>query len=269
MQNFLAVAIDAAREAGQLLVREFDRPVQVEYKGDVDIVTAADRLSEATIVERIRSHFPTHGIVAEEGSRVDTRSDFRWYIDPLDGTTNFAHGFPVFCVSIALTVRDEVEVGVVYDPLRQELFAAEKGQGAFLNQRRITVSRTARLAESLLATGFPSRKRHENPNIHYYHRFTLVSHGVRRAGSAALDLCYVACGRFDGFWEFNLNPWDTATGVLLVREAGGRATNFSGADYRLGEVELAASNGRIHAEMQDVFAEIAAASPHLTVPKKR
>ena len=258
MENYLRVAIEAAREAGQLLLREFDRPVRVEYKGDVDIVTAADRLSEAMIVERIRTHFPTHAILAEEGSGVEARSDYRWYVDPLDGTTNFAHGFPVFCVSIAMAVKDDVQIGVVYDPNREELFTAHKGQGAYLNQRAIHVSRTRQLSESLLATGFPSRKRHENPNILYYHRFTLVSHGMRRAGSAAIDLCYVACGRFDGFWEFNLHPWDTGAGTLMVREAGGTVTDFSGAAYRLGDRELAASNGLIHTQMQELFAEIAA-----------
>lgn len=263
MENYLAIAIEAAREAGQLLLREFDRPVEIEYKGDVDIVTAADRRSEAAIVEKIRSHYPRHAIVAEEGGGREAESDYCWYVDPLDGTTNFAHGFPVFCVSIGLAVKGDVRVGVVYDPLRAELFTAEKGQGAFLNQRRIQVSGVTQLSESLLATGFPSRKRHENPNILYYHRFTLVSHGVRRAGSAALDLCYVACGRFDGFWEFNLNAWDTAAGVLMVREAGGMVTDFSGVAYRLGDKEIAASNGQVHAQMRGVFAEIQAGSGRL------
>lgn len=269
MENHLAVAIEAAREAGQLLLRELDRPVEVEYKGDVDIVTVADRRSEAAIVEMIRGHYPRHAIVAEEGGGREAESDYCWYVDPLDGTTNFAHGFPVFCVSIGLAVKGEVCVGVVYDPVRGELFTAEKGAGAFLNQRRIRVSNVKRLSESLFATGFPSRKRHENANIHYYHRFTLVSHGVRRAGSAALDLCYVACGRLDGFWEFNLHPWDTAAGMLMVREAGGLATDFSGAPYRLGDKEIAASNGRIHVQMRELFAEIAATAASGHAAEKR
>src|ERR1022692_823986 len=150
------------------------------------------------------------------------------------GTTNFAHGYPVFCISIALARKDEqIEAGVLYDPTRDEMFSAERGQGATLNGRPIHVSKTKKLAESILGTGFPSHKRHKNPKIHFYHQITLRSHGVRRAGSAALDLANVACGRYDGFWEFNLNPWDTAAGALLVQEAGGRATRFDGSPFRL------------------------------------
>ncbi len=221
MTQYLPEVEAIAREAGALLMRYFASHVTIEYKGDVDLVTEADRASEKMIVERLRSRWPEHGIVGEEGARSDPAADYRWYVDPLDGTTNFAHGYPVFCISIALVRKDEqLEVGVLYDPTRDEMFSAERGQGATLNGKPIHVSKTKRLAESILGTGFPSHKRHKNPNIHFYHQLTLRSHGVRRAGSAALDLANVACGRYDGFWEFNLNPWDTAAGVLLVQEAG-------------------------------------------------
>jgi len=203
---------EIAREAGSLLMEYFRRRVLIEYKGEADLVTEADRKSEILIRERIRALWPGHDILGEEQGFVDTGSEYRWYVDPLDGTTNFAHGFPVFCVSLGLervTADDqpgELIAGVIYDPTRDELFTAERGQGAKLNGSPIQVSRTRTVGESLIATGFPSKKRHENPNIHFYHEITLHSHGVRRAGSAALDLAYTACGRFDEYWEFNLNP---------------------------------------------------------------
>jgi myo-inositol-1(or 4)-monophosphatase len=187
-------------------------------------------------------------------------------VDPLDGTTNFAHGYPWFCVSIGLAEgapeKEELLAGVVYHPVTQEMFTAARGEGAYLNNKKIYVSKIEKLATSLLGTGFPAHKRMQNPNIHYYWNFTLRSHGVRRAGSAALDLASVACGRFEGFWEFGLNPWDTAAGVLLVREAGGMVTDFSGQPYQLGARELMASNSRVHAEMQAVAAETARTAPN-------
>ncbi len=233
------------------------RNVTIEYKGEVDLVTEADRASEKLIVERLHARWPQHGIVAEEGTRSETGAEYRWYVDPLDGTTNFAHGYPVFCVSIALARSDgELQVGVLYDPTRDEMFAAERGRGAKLNGHPIHVSKTQTLAESVLGTGFPSHKRHKNPNIFFYHQLTLRSHGVRRAGSAALDLANVACGRYDGFWEFNLNPWDTAAGVLLVLEAGGQVTRFDGSPFRLDSREVLASNGLIHQELISEFEAI-------------
>src|SRR2546421_4782489 len=247
--SFSAPAAAMAREAGTLLMQYFRRRVAVEYKGEADVVTVADRAAEELLMARLRTRWPEHQIMAEEGSAHKSASEYRWYVDPLDGTTNFAHGFPVFCVSLGLEHRGELIAGVLYDPSRDEMFTAEKGSGAFLNGEPIHVSPTAKLAESLLATGFPSKKRHKNPNIHFYQTFTLRSHGVRRAGSAALDLASVACGRFDGFWEFNLNPWDTAAGVLLVREAGGTVTNFSGGAVAIFKPELLASNGHIHPQM--------------------
>jgi myo-inositol-1(or 4)-monophosphatase len=257
MSAYLPEVEAIAREAGALLMEHFARRVVIEYKGDVDLVTAADRASEKLIVERLRSRWPEHDLVGEEGARSDTGADYRWYVDPLDGTTNFAHGYPVFCVSIALVRKDEqLEVGVLYDPTRDEMFASERGQGARLNGKPIHVSQTATLSESILGTGFPSHKRHKNPNIHCYHQITLRSHGVRRAGSAALDLANVACGRYDGFWEFNLNPWDTAAGALLAQEAGGTVTRFDGSPFRLDSREVLASNGLIHQELLTNFAEI-------------
>ena len=254
-EDFLTPMQDLAREAGVLLMSFFGK-VSIEYKGEVDLVTKADRASEKMIVERIRKLWPEHDLVGEEGSRRESGSDFRWYVDPLDGTTNFAHGYPVFCVSLGLEHKGERIAGVIYDPTRDEMFAAEKGSGARLNGRPIQVSKIPRVAESLVATGFPSFKRHKNPNIHFYHQITLRSHGVRRAGSAALDLCCVACGRYDAFWEFNLNSWDTAAGVLLVQEAGGKVTNFSGGEFSIDSREVLATNELIHQEMLHEFQEI-------------
>jgi myo-inositol-1(or 4)-monophosphatase len=269
MSQFLEVAVDAAREAGTILLAEHGRPQKFSYKGEVDIVTESDRRSEQAIVARLRSHFPRHLIVGEEGGAASAAAGgprHCWYIDPLDGTTNFAHGYPCFAVSIGLAenvapginplVADLI-AGVVYNPVSGELFTAERGEGAYLNQKRIHVSKVERLAESLLATGFPVQKRTQNPNIYYYWDFTMRSHGVRRDGSAALDLACVACGRFDGFWEFGLRTWDTAAGALLVSEAGGMITDLAGKPYRVGGPDLLVSNTKIHAEMQIVARDIA------------
>src|SRR5271155_2452968 len=245
-----------ARAAGALLMHHFHQHLKIEYKGEADLVTAADRAAEVLIRERIRQQWPTHDVLGEEQGLSDQGSEYRWYVDPLDGTTNFAHGFPVFCVSLALEHKGTRIAGVIFDPTRDELFAAEQGSGAYLNQERIRVSKTANLKECLLATGFPSHKRHKNPNIFFYHQITLRSHGVRRAGSAALDLCNVAAGRFDGFWEFNLNPWDTAAGVLLVEEAGGKVARFDGGPFQISSRETLASNGVIHGEMVHLFTEM-------------
>ncbi len=254
--DFVAGMAEIAREAGALLMDYFHQHVKVEYKGEVDLVTVADRKSEALIVHRIQARWPKHDVLGEEGASIETGSDYRWYVDPLDGTTNFAHGFPVFCVSLALEWKGQRIAGVVYDPTRDELFSAERGSGAYLNGEPIRVSKVANLAECLVATGFPSHKRHKNPNIFFYHQITLRTHGVRRAGSAALDLASVASGRFDGFWEFNLNPWDTAAGVLLVEEAGGVVTDFSGGPFQLNSRETVASNGLVHPALLREFEAI-------------
>ncbi len=268
-------AAPIAKEAGALLREFFADGVETEYKGDVDLVTVADRTAEKLIRQRLGETFPNHGIFGEEGTRERLDEEFRWYVDPLDGTTNFAHGFPQFCVSLGLEQRPErvrsdedgtLVAAVIYDPMRDELFTAEKGRGAQLNGKALHVSRNAMLAEALVATGFPSRKRHQSPNIHFYQEFTLRSHGVRRAGSAALDLAYVAAGRMDAFWEFNLNPWDTAAGILLVEEAGGRVTDFSGRQYRLASDEVLASNGFIHEELLRFFDDMFAGRDLSPIP---
>ena len=254
--QFLELAVEAALEAGAILVSEFDQPAKISYKGEVDLVTQADRRSEEAIVGRLHHYFPNHLIVAEEGGGQEGDARYRWIVDPLDGTTNFAHGYPCFAVSIGFEQAGELLAGVIYQPITKELFTAFRGEGAYLNGKRIQVSSIERLSTSLLATGFPSTKRARNPNIHYYWNFTLRSHGVRRDGSAALDLASVACGRFDGFWEFGLRAWDTAAGVLLVGEAGGVVTNFAGQPYSPGDYETLASNGRIHAELRQAGADI-------------
>jgi myo-inositol-1(or 4)-monophosphatase len=262
---FAHVAEGIARQAGALLRGFYEKGVTAEYKGDVDLVTEADRASEALIVEKLKAAFPGHGIYGEEGTRDGLESEFRWYVDPLDGTTNFAHGLPFFCVLLGLERRapglaaeedGEMIAGVTYDPLRDEMFSTERGRGAWLNGRQIHVSKTATLQESLTATGFPSHKRHENPNVHFYQQITLRSHGVRRVGSAGLDLAYVACGLLDGFWEFNLNPWDTSAGVLLLEEAGGRVTHFDGGKFTLDSRQVLATNGLILPEMAHIFTEM-------------
>jgi myo-inositol-1(or 4)-monophosphatase len=268
-EDYLKAAVEIAREAGAILREEFDRPLQITYKGDADLVTQADKRSEAAIVKRLTEFFPEHGIAAEEGTGHESisQSEYRWHVDPLDGTTNFAHGYPCFCVSLGLAQRDTVIAGVVYNPFYNELFAAAREQGATLNGKRIQVSKVATLATSLLCTGFPVHKRLANPNIHYYWDFTLRSHGVRRDGSAALDLACVAAGRFDGFWEFGLQKWDTAAGLLLVEEAGGTVSDFSGQPYRLGGPNILATNGTIHEEMRKVALEVSQCDP--TSPLRR
>jgi myo-inositol-1(or 4)-monophosphatase len=259
-ETFLPAMSAIAREAGALLMHYFHQGLKIEYKGDADLVTAADRASEALIRDRISQQFPSHDVLGEEQGLNDQGSDYRWYVDPLDGTTNFAHGYPVFCVSMALEHRSADRglriAGVVYDPTRDELFTAEQGRGAHLNGQPIHVSKASQLKECLLATGFPSHKRHQNPNIHFYHQITLRTHGLRRPGSAALDLCNVASGRFDGFWEFNLNPWDTAAGVLLVEEAGGKVSRFDGSAFAIDSRETVATNGLVHDALLHEFAEI-------------
>jgi myo-inositol-1(or 4)-monophosphatase len=260
LDNYLNVAVEVARESGQVLAQMFKRPQEISYKGTFNLVTDADRRSEALIIERLRTHFPRHGVVAEEGGGQNAGSEYCWYVDPLDGTTNFAHGFPVFCISLGLAYRDEVIAGVVYDPTREELFTAERGSGAYLNNQRIRVSKVDKLAESLVATGFPPFAPNQDVNLSLYFRFTQLSHGVRRPGSAALDLCSVAAGRFEGFWELKLNPWDKAAGMLLVTEAGGRTSDLSGQHVGVLEDEIFASNSLVHEEMCAVFAEALRAS---------
>jgi len=254
----LKTAVEIAREAGALIRDHFGRVQRVTFKGAVDPVTEADTGAEAIILGRLRDAFPTHRILAEESGGDEWRAAGPpiWLVDPLDGTNNFAHGFPHIAVSLALVEGREPLVGVVYDPLRDETFAAVAGGGAWLNDEPVHVSGVGRLADAFLATGFPyDRRTAPDNNVARLDHFLRRSQGVRRAGTASLDLAYVACGRFDGFWEIRLKPWDVAAGVLLVREAGGRATDFAGSPDCLSGAEIVASNGHIHGEMLRVIRE--------------
>jgi myo-inositol-1(or 4)-monophosphatase len=266
MDSYLEVAQEIAREAAALLTGYYERRVGFHLKGDFDLVTEADLASEKLVLERLRTRFPSHGIVAEESGAHEGTSEYRWYVDPLDGTTNFAHSFPAFCISIALEKSGELIAGVVHDPLRDEVFTAERGAGAYLNHRRIRVSKTARLADSLVATGFPSRKRHESVNVHFFHQMAMETHGVRRAGSAALDLAYVASGRLDAFWEFGLSSWDMAAGVLLVTEAGGARSDMQGGPHGLPSPHVLVDNGLIHEEILQLFREVFAGQHRYPLP---
>ncbi|MBM3293442.1 MAG: inositol monophosphatase [Candidatus Aminicenantes bacterium] len=244
--EFLEAARDAALEAGALLSRDYHRLGEVRFKGEINLVTATDQASQDLIFGRLSARFPGHDFLAEEGLARVGGSAFRWVFDPLDGTTNFAHRFPVFCVSIALEGEGRLVCGVVHNPMSGETFWAEAGEGAWLDGRRIRVSSVDDLVRSLVATGFSYDIRESRANMAEHDRVLLKAQGVRRCGSAALDLCGVACGRFDGFWELKLNPWDTAAGALLVAEAGGRVTDFEGRPADIYRPEVVASNGRIH-----------------------
>ena len=261
MTDHLNAAVEIAREAGALLAELSTQPLEIQYKRRSDLVTVADRRSEALIVGHLRERFPDHAIVAEEGGNHLSSSDYCWYVDPLDGTTNYAHGFPVYCVTLGLTYRGEVVAGVVYDPTRNEMYTAERGAGAYVNDQRMQVSPIENLSESLVATGFPPFANNHDLNVQFYFRFTELSHGIRRAGSAALDLCWVAAGRFEGFWELKLNPWDKAAGTLVVTEAGGRISDVRGGDFNLLGDDVFASNGLVHGQMLEVFAAILARRP--------
>jgi myo-inositol-1(or 4)-monophosphatase len=267
--SFLETAAEIAREAGALINQFAERKIGFELKGEFDLVTEADRSSERLIVNALHAHFPSHQIVAEEGGGNAGTSEYRWYVDPLDGTTNFAHGFPAYNVTMALERAGELIAGVIFDPVRGEMFTAEKGSGAFLNHARVRVSKTAKIETSLVATGFPSRKRHENVNVHFFYQLAMLSHGVRRAGSAALDLAYVACGRLDAFWEFGLNPWDIAAGVLLIREAGGTCSDMHGGKLEMRGPHILADNSLLHAPIVALFAEIFAGKYQFALPEMR
>jgi len=258
MEKALSVAVEVAHEAGALLRERFGHVQRVTFKGEVNPVTEADTEAEALILARLREAFPDHRILAEEGGGDEWREPGPpiWLVDPLDGTNNFAHGFPHIAVSLALVDGGSPVVGVIYDPLRDETFAARAGGGATLNGEPVRVSQVRRLADAFLATGFPyDRRTAPDNNVARLDHFLRRSQGVRRAGTASLDLAYVACGRFDGFWEIRLKPWDVAAGVLLVREAGGRATDFAGTPDCLSGEEIVASNGLIHEEMLRVIRE--------------
>jgi myo-inositol-1(or 4)-monophosphatase len=252
----LNFAVQTARDAGAVLVDRLGRALQVSSKGDIDLVTEADLASERLIIERIKSHYPRHAILAEESGATEIvagTSDWKWIIDPLDGTTNYAHGYPCCCVSIGLERAGSIEIAVIYDPMRDEVFAAERGQGATLNGRPMRVSAVEDLNSAMVCTGFPYNVR-ERPNFERdFANFTMEAQAVRRDGSAAIDLAYVACGRFDGFWEDGLNAWDVAAGLLLIEEAGGLVTDFAGGKLNIYTPKVLASNGLIHDAMRRVL----------------
>jgi len=254
MKDFRKSAIEIAREAGTYLRSRLNSAHKIDYKGEINLVTEADKISEEMITSKIAHLFPDHDIQAEEFTYTNRGSDFRWIIDPLDGTTNYAHGYPIFCVSIALQRLDKIILGIIYNPMLKEMFVAEEEKGAFLNGGRIHVSATNRIAESLVATGFPYDIREDTQNnLNYFNEMIMKARAIRRGGSAALDLAYVAAGRFDGFWEIKLSAWDTAAGWLMVEEAGGRITDFAGKDYCVDSPAILASNGKVHKEMMDVL----------------
>lgn len=258
MREYLSFAMALANEAGLLLKNKLHDRHTIDFKGEIDIVTEADRMSEALILSAIRHRWPGHDILSEESSATRNGSSYRWIIDPLDGTTNYAHGYPVFCVSIALERAGEVCLGVVFNPMLDEMFTAEKGSGGYLNGRKLTVSGTSVLSHGLLATGFPYDIREsKDNNINYFTAMALKVRAIRRAGSAALDLAYLAAGRFDGFWELKLRPWDTAAACLLVREAGGLVTDLFGGPFELQSPHVLASNGVLHEDMMAVFRQAA------------
>ncbi|HEX8096804.1 MAG TPA: inositol monophosphatase family protein [Pyrinomonadaceae bacterium] len=255
MLNF---AIQTAQEAGRLLAERFGRAMRVTHKGDINPVTEADLASERLIIERINSYYPRHRVLAEEsdeaGSGTGGGGEWKWIVDPLDGTVNYSHGYPCYCVSVALEREGRIELGVIYDPSRDETFAAERGQGATLNGRRIRVSEVEDLNRAMICTGFPYDVRERNDFARHFTNFIMHAQAVRRDGSAALDLAYVACGRFDGFWEEGLRPWDVAAGVILIEEAGGRVSRYDGSPFDVYTPPIVASNGLVHEEMMRVLA---------------
>jgi len=251
------VALRAAQAAGRIHMRWLNKTKAIRKGNPLDLVTEADKEAEAAVIKMIRRAFPEHAILAEESGASTNASEHRWIIDPLDGTTNFAHGFPAFCVSIAYEHRGRVEVGVVFDALHKDMFSARRGKGAKLNGKPIHVSKARTLATSLLATGFPyDRRERRRFYLCFWEDMMTRVEGVRRAGSAALDLASVACGRLDGFWEFGLKAWDVAAGSLLVKEAGGTVTNMDGTPLDLAGAQILATNSRIHREMAQVLREI-------------
>lgn len=253
MKHYKMIAIEAALKSGLFIKRSIGRFGSISYKGRDNLVTDVDRRSEAIIIDTIRKAFPSHSILAEERGSLKTPSPYRWLIDPLDGTTNFAHSFPFFSVSVALERCGRLVLGVVYDPTRDELFCAEAGKGAFLNKKRIHVSSVKHLSGALLGTGFAYGRKKKIKNVVNFKNMLKRAQAIRRPGSAALDLCYVACARFDGFWEMDLHPWDSAAGTLMVREAGGCVTKFDGSPYTPYDKEVLAANRFIHRSMISVL----------------
>jgi len=254
MKELNDFAVNLARDAGNLLKEKFNSKHEVHYKGEINLVTEADKMSEDLIIAAINSSFPDHGILSEESPAQNSQAKLRWIIDPLDGTTNYAHGYPVFCVSIALENEGVIVLGVIYDPLREDTFVAVRGSGAYLNGKKLKVSPTATLSRSLLATGFPYDIRmSKDNNLNYFNLMAVEAQAIRRAGAAALDIAYLAAGRFDGFWELKLMPWDVAAGCLMVEESGGVISDMSGGQWDISSPNVLVSNGLIHEQMISVF----------------
>jgi myo-inositol-1(or 4)-monophosphatase len=251
----LEAALSAAKEAGEVLRKGFGRRHSVRYKGEVDLVTEIDEQAEQVIREILLGAFPTYGMLAEEGGALVGEEDARWIVDPLDGTTNYAHGLPIFCVSVALERAGEVVLGVVHDPMHEETFVAEQGRGATLNGELIKVSDTEELIRALIATGFPYDRAEMPEALDLFGRFTATTRGMRRLGSAALDLCYVAAGRLDGYYERGIWPWDLAAGSVILQEAGGKVTDYRGGVLDLEGRQIVASNGALHAAMTKLTGE--------------
>jgi len=254
MKKTLAFIIDLAHEVGAYINKMSNRKKRIAYKGEVDLVTQFDRKSQDMIVRALIKRFPEFGILSEEDINRKTDAPTKWIVDPLDGTTNFAHGLPIWTISIALENEGEIMLGIVYDPTRDEMFSAMKNRGAFLNNKKIKVSKVKRLSESLLVTGFPyDVRRSKDNNLNHFSNFAVQAQAVRRLGSAALDLCYTACGRFDGYWELKLSPWDQAAGSLILKEARGKITDFKGSAFDIYGDEVLGTNGLIHRQMMAVL----------------
>lgn len=254
MKELKDFAVNLAQQAGGLLADKFNQPHEIQYKGEINLVTEADKMSEDLIIAAIIKSYPDHGILSEESPAYNSQAGLRWIVDPLDGTTNYAHGYPVFCVSVALEREGEIVLGVIYDPMREDLFIAERGGGAYLNGKRLNVSATATLSRSLLATGFPYDIRESaDNNINHFKLMAMEAQAIRRAGSAALDIAYLACGRFDGFWELRLMPWDMAAACLMVQESGGVISNIAGDRWDIYSTDVLVSNGLIHEQMISVL----------------
>lgn len=254
MNKYIRFAKETAYAAGQMLLKGASRNIRIDHKGAVNLVTEMDLKSEKMIHSAIRREFASHSILAEETHSEDTGSRYRWIVDPLDGTTNYAHRYPIWCVSIGIERDGEIVGGVIYNPNLDEMFYGWRGKGSFLNGKRLHVSRETRLSHALLVTGFPYDIRESDvDNLDNFARFYKVCQSVRRGGSAALDLAYVAAGRFDGFWELKLSPWDTAAGKLLVEEAGGHVTDFSGSEFDIFSKEIVCANKRLHKQMLEVL----------------
>lgn len=254
MKNFLEIAKQAALASGEIQMKKLGKIEEIQFKGEINLVTEVDQACEKEIISMIHQEFPTHDILAEEGSGKRKDSEYKWIIDPLDGTTNYAHGYPLFCTSIALECKGEIILGVVYEPNLKEMFIAEKGSGASLNGNKIQVSKVSELKKAMVATGFAYNvAKDKNNNLNHFEDFIMNAQGVRRDGVAAIDLCYTAMGRYDGFWELNLFPWDVAAGGLIVKEAGGALSDFQGNNFNIYSKEILASNQKLHSQMIKVL----------------